>query len=178
MSKVLVGIYWVHIDPFFFQVLLDFLKENHDIVDVYQVYRRSWAKAQELIIRKALKEGYEYVLFFEDDTTHIPPGALQKLIEHDKDIISPFVMSRHPYKGRYVSNIRVLSKGYPTEKGSLSTSVWHNQGLMKVGMIPFQFTPMKTEIFRQLKQPWFRFGEVGAPDSWLCEKCMRSGIDV
>lgn len=61
------------------------------------VERQRIDKARNYIAMEALKQGFDYLLFVDDDNP-IPPDTLEKLIEDDKDIVTVPILSRSPNK--------------------------------------------------------------------------------
>lgn len=61
------------------------------------VERQRIDKARNYIAMEALKNGFDYVLYVDDDNP-IPPDTLEKFVEDDKDIISAPILSRNPNK--------------------------------------------------------------------------------
>jgi glycosyltransferase involved in cell wall biosynthesis len=61
------------------------------------IERQRVDKARNAIVLEALRGGFDY-LFFVDDDNPIPPDTLTKLIEDDKDIVSAPILGRNPDK--------------------------------------------------------------------------------
>lgn len=61
------------------------------------VERQRVDKARNYIAVEALKGGFDY-LFFVDDDNPIPPDTLEKFIEDDKDIVTAPILGRNPDK--------------------------------------------------------------------------------
>lgn len=76
--------------------------------------RRRVDKARNKLAMDALKKGYDYLFFFDDDNP-IPPDTLVKLLEDDKDIVSAPISTRggdhqvNAYYGKEYDGIRIYS---------------------------------------------------------------------
>jgi len=54
-------------------------------------------KCRNFFIKEALKGDFDYLLMIDDDNP-TPPGTLEMLLEDDKDIVIPPILSRNPNK--------------------------------------------------------------------------------
>lgn len=61
------------------------------------VERQRIDKARNAIAMEALKNGFDY-LFFVDDDNPIPPDTLEKLLMDDKDVVIAPILGRNPNK--------------------------------------------------------------------------------
>jgi len=80
------------------------------------VERQRVDKARNYIALEALKQGFDYLLFVDDDNP-IPSDTLEKLIEDDKDIVTTPILGRvalpdgtHPLCSMYAREVEVDGK--------------------------------------------------------------------
>ena len=123
---------------------------------------------RERIVRQAIRFHYTHLLFIDSDMWFQPEAANQ-LIARDKDIIGVNANFRKfPLK----STVRLLEKQTEGKEILLCESI---------GM---GFTLIKTEVFKNLPQPWFFWksnerGElVEGEDYWFCSLARRAGFKI
>lgn len=85
-------------------------------VGFFPVPKRRTDRARNEIAMKALKQGYDYLLFLDDDNP-VPPDTINKLLEDDKDIVSVPIVTRRAkkngehylcaYQGKVYDGIRI-----------------------------------------------------------------------
>ena len=61
------------------------------------VERQRVDKARNYMVQQCLAGGFDYLLMIDDDNP-IEPDTLEKLLAHDKDIVSAIILSRNPDK--------------------------------------------------------------------------------
>lgn len=107
-------------------------------------------------------------LFFVDDDMILPEDTLDRLLAHDKDIVGAI------YKTKYETQAEVieyLNDERPTE-------------LFKCGALGTGCLLIKTEVFKNLPQPWFKYewnpnGSVKRSHDWIfCEDARNQGYDI
>lgn len=131
------------------------------------IERQRIDKARNAITMEALRGGFDY-LFFVDDDNPIPEDTLERFIEDDKDIVSAPILGRNPNKdGKhvmcafYASEVEVdgapLKLYYPVDE-------WKDEGpLHKVdatgtGAVLIKRKVLETLILRH-KDGLFEFGD-------------------
>lgn len=122
---------------------------NHD---------RSPAKGRNTIIEHSIKQGCTHILFIDDDMTY-EPDALDKLVQHDKDIVSGLYLSRaYPHQP--------LVFDLADEDGSACPMyLLDKPSLVPIVAAGFGFLLVKTSIFDKLEKPYIRLGELN-PEEW------------
>lgn len=156
-------------------------KEEHPIV-FHLEFRKLLHMAQNECVMKALSERCTHILFIEDDTTHIPDGALRKLLDHDVDVVGAYAYARH-----YPHYSMIFNK--PFEKKNLKwlddsqpgvVIIDPDEGLKEVDMVPYQFTLIKTSVFHKIEAPWFFYDHrcERLTDFWFADKCFEAGIKI
>ena len=122
---------------------------------------RNWIATQ------AVNSGCDY-LFFVDDDMVFPPETLEELLLCEKDIVGGV------YKTKYEVQEDVVE--YLDDE--------RPQGLFKVKALGTGCLLIKTDVFRKLPQPWFKYewndnGSVKRSHDWIfCEDARNAGIDV
>lgn len=122
---------------------------------------RNWIATQ------AVKRGCDY-LFFIDDDMILPPSTLEDLLEHEKDIVGGVYMTK------YEQQEPVLE--YLDEK--------RPSGLFEVKAIGTGAMLIKTDVFKKLPQPWFKYewypnGMIKRSHDWIfCEDARKAGYKI
>jgi GT2 family glycosyltransferase len=132
------------------------------------VERQRVDKARNYMVNEALKGGFDY-LFFVDDDNPIPPDTLEKLLEDDKDIVSAPILGRvankdgkHPlcafYSKEATADGKSLKLYYPIEK-------FREEGpLHKVDAVGTGCLLIKRKVLEELikihKDGLFEFGDI------------------
>jgi GT2 family glycosyltransferase len=104
--------------------------------------------ARNRLIMYALEHDFDYVWFLDDDTVTDDRDILVKLINHNKDIVGcqvhmrlqPFAPCVFNRGKQYYENVDLDGKG-----------------LQEVDAMGAACLLVKTDVFRKLKQPWFKF---------------------
>lgn len=95
----------------------------------------------------ALNGGFKWIFFLDSDVL-VPPGTLQRLLSHNRPIVSGFYSRRHqplhPLLLRYTKDGQVgLVQGYQPGE------------LVDVDLIPSGCLLVSTDVFRKVPRPWF-----------------------
>lgn len=120
---------------------------------------RSPAHGRNVIIEGAIANGFDRILFIDDDTT-FETDALLKLLRHDVDIVSGLCLV-----GSYPHAPLVFD--VMDEKGAAGPIYLTDdmQGLVPIKAAGLGFLLVKTEIFKKLDKPYIRLGELDA-EQW------------
>jgi len=150
------------------QSLLDLVAfSDHDFKILVSSRGYNTSENRNWIATQAVNSGCDY-LFFVDDDMIIPPQTLEELLLCDKDIVGCV------YKTKYETQADVCEY-FDDERP---------QGLFKVKAIGTGCLLIKTDVFRKLSQPWFKYewnanGSVKRSHDWIfCEDAINAGIDV
>lgn len=128
------------------------------------------------IAERAIKLGASWVLYLDDDQV-LAPDTLERLLAHDKDIVSGLYVARsipfvpHVYDQedeRQFCSPRLLS---PFD-GGLTKVLATGAGCMLV----------KTRVFAGMEKPWWRLGQI-TKDGWgddlnFCHRAREAGFEV
>lgn len=120
---------------------------------------QSPAKNRNLMIQQALDNECSHVLFIDDDTA-FEPDMLERLISHDKPIVTGLYFMRN-----FPHNPIIFDEAY--EDGRCRT---HFLSAGETGLIPIVAAGLgccliNTEVFLAMEQPWIRLGEL-EKDNW------------
>lgn len=132
------------------------------------VERQRIDKARNYIAMEALKQGFDYLLFVDDDNP-IPPDTLEKLIEDDKDIVTVPILSRnaspdgvHKLCSMYAEEVIVDKK--PLKLYSPITKFRDEGHLHKVDATGTGCILIKREVletlFKTYRDDIFEFGDI------------------
>ena len=128
------------------------------------------------LVRIALEAGAHYILFLDDDMT-FPIETLVSFLRHDKDIIGAVYNMRTPPH---------RTAGYPLDPDA----GFPREGLLKMKHIPTGIMLVKTEVFKRIKGPWFKYqwrddeisdmnkdGMIGE-DVLFCKRARHAGYEI
>lgn len=107
-------------------------------------------------------------IFFVDADMNFPPDTLERLLAHEKDIVTV------EYNRRQLPESQITQ---PLEERSETQ-------LYKARVIGGGCTLIKLDIFDKLAKPWFNFGRdasgkvVIGEDTWFARTAMDAGYDV
>lgn len=119
------------------------------------------------IAAKAIKNECDY-LFFIDDDMILPEDTLEKLLAHKKDIVGGVYMTKYEEQEPVVE--------YLDDK--------RPNGLFEVKALGTGSLLIKTNVFKKLSQPWFKYewydnGMVKRSHDWIfCEDAINAGYKV
>ena len=123
------------------------------------------------IATQALKNNSDYLLFFDDDMV-FPPDTLERLLDHQKDVIGVASNSRMlPLK----TTVQLLDGTVPVE---------FPKELLEVKQVGTVIMLIKMEVFEKIDKPYFNtkshengFTLMGE-DAWFCEKAREKGFKI
>lgn len=119
------------------------------------------------IASQAIKNNCTH-LFFVDDDMIFPENVLDDLLEHDKNIVGGVYMTKYEVQEPVVEFI--------DDK--------RPEGLFKVNAIGTGMLLIKTDVFKKIKTPWFKYewydnGMVKRSHDWIfCEDARKAGYDI
>jgi hypothetical protein len=131
-----------------------------DNTETCMMVGRSAAENRNLIIEQALEKGCTHVLFLDDD---MAPNhdILFRLLGHGVPIVTGVYYTRKfPHQPVLFSKFdddNVID-WYKLEEG--------RTGLVEVAACGLGACLIETHVFREMLNPWIRYGEIGKPDSW------------
>lgn len=108
-----------------------------------------------------------------DDEHLWPPDALQRLLEHNKDVVAPLsVIDQDPYIYNALNEAGNLNIVPPKDI---------KYGLMEVYALPLTGALIKREVIESIKSPWFSHSRnplITNKELNLCQKIKHSGYSI
>jgi len=191
IPKILIGVpilAWTHefAQSFlkFWTELMTYQHKGRKFHVGYQfVYRTPVHKAEEQLAQLAVDSGCTHLLLMDDDIYDVSVGDFLTLLDVDKDVVGGIMhASGFPYSmcafRRYDRKTKVADQ--PILKGPArlyEIPPQHRVGLQKVDLIPFGFTLIKTEVFKDMKKPWFSSDNQAPTDSWFADRMLTQKRD-
>lgn len=121
------------------------------------------------IAEYAIENGHDYILWVDSDMI-IPKDTLIKLLSHNKDIVSGV------YAYKILGGKSVVAKRF-SKKGHYEDipikEIREHKGLMEVDGFGFGCVLTKTEIFKNVKKPYFKFTLQMGEDIYFCRKAQK-----
>lgn len=132
--------------------------------------------SRNLIVEHALEIGYDYILWVDSDMI-LPKNTLLRLLSHNKDIVSGV------YSYKVINGENAVAKRYSkTEEDTYEDvslkEIRETKELMLVDGIGFGCVLTKVDIFKKIKQPWFRYEKDLGEDIFFCRKAQENGIEI
>lgn len=146
-------------------ILRMIVKCKHDYEIIVSTRGFNTSENRNYIAAQAVNRGCSH-LFFIDDDMIIEEDTLDKLLAHDKDIIGGIYMTKYEVQEPVVE--------YLDEK----------EGVFLVKAIGTGCMLIKTDVFRKLPQPWFKYewnqnGSIKRSHDWIfCEDARNTGLEV
>jgi glycosyltransferase involved in cell wall biosynthesis len=155
-----------------------------DLIDVpanvevlkQRMHGQSPAKGRNLAIERAQENACTHILFIDDDV-YPPFNIIEKLLAHDKDIVTALYLARH-YPHRPYLFCRENPDG---------SHIWKHlhpdeTGLIEVTNAGLGACLIKMSVFDKLEKPYVRLGELEA-DNWcddigLFNRCRKVGFKL
>lgn len=106
-------------------------------------------EAREMFVNYALANQYDYILFLDSDM-QFPEDIIEKLIKHDKEIISGLYFQRQP-----PYNPLLYKKTLDKEEVYFNSITEIQQELFEVDGVGAGCLLIKTEIFSKMESPYF-----------------------
>lgn len=120
---------------------------------------QSPARNRNIMINLALENNATHCMFIDDDMA-FRPNLLNRLLSHDKDIISGLYLMRN-----YPHFPVMFDEAYADGKCKFSFLNPNRSGVVEVVNIGLGACLIKTDVFRSMEQPWITLGEC-EKDHW------------
>ncbi len=121
---------------------------------------QSPAQARNMIIREALGGGYTHILFIDDDVL-VPENTIERLLSHDKDMVSGlYLIRKWPHQP-----IIFLEDNHPSGKPRWRCLEKGDTGLIPITAAGLGCALIKTKVFAALPDPWITLGDPD-PTDW------------
>lgn len=134
--------------------------------------RMSIDRMRNTAARVALESEADYLLFVDDDVL-VPMDGLAKLLRCDADIAAGKVVIRgYPFSW-------MLFKPKSTDMDGLyACEELPEEGIEPVGAVGFSFCLIKTEVLRNMIEPFFVTGISNTEDIYFCIKAKQINPDI
>lgn len=130
--------------------------------------------ARNSMAKQAIESGATHLMFIDSDMD-FEPGAIERLLNLDKDVIGGLYYRRQvPYLPT-INNLEndkiVIPKKFPTDAP------------FKVWAVATGFMLIKTSVLKKIEPPWFGFmkykgGQEIGEDLYFCRKVNEKGFEV
>lgn len=135
------------------------------------------AGARNELVRRALDRGSEWVLFIDDDHVY-PSDLLNRLLSHEKDVVSALYLRRaRPFSPLAFTGCENGNQYIPLELTGLA-----QQGLLRIHAAGAGGLLIRSHVFEAIPEPWFEYGRVGewhaSEDIIMCEKISAAGFEI
>lgn len=121
------------------------------------------------LVLDALSIGADYIWFVDDDL-EVPHDALQRLYAHDKDIVGGW----YPKKTPVLESASLIKVG--DSKGPVPLD---SKGLVNIDWaLTSGCTLIKTEVFKNMKYPWFYTNIKHTEDTYFTNLATENGYKV
>jgi len=149
---------------------------NGDKIQHYNIRGTNAVSARNSCVYEMLQGDYTHLLFFDSDMA-FPENTLQKLLDHDKDIVGGFYVRKREEFAPTVFKLGERPEGkFVTE--------WIND-FKEVEAIGTGCLLIKREVFENIECPWFEYKWNGSPDGKMitedlvfCEKAKEAGYKI
>lgn len=138
------------------------------------------AKARNDIARRAINEGYEYVMMVDSDVV-LPPNALELMLEGNADV----VLGCYPRKNTMTGQSEIFSDGknYGDENNISYAALEQLPDRIDIKGGGMGCALIRTSIFNKMQFPWFTYveyqtGDVLSEDLSFCEKAKGFSIQA
>jgi len=116
----------------------------------------------------------DYLLFLDSDMV-MPPDLIERLLEHDKNIVGALAFQRnYPHKPTLLKLVQEPADYMPDEiKGELQETDATGCACLLI----------KTSVFNKIDHPWFDFsvykqGQAVGEDIGFCQKAKEAGFKI
>jgi FkbM family methyltransferase len=164
----------------------DTFKSIYDlrVPDGYEtVFQYFWGyqveQVRNLIAHWTIRNQFDY-LFAVDSDISFPPDTLERLLSHDRDIVSGVYIQRIPGK----HTIEIMRKN---AHGGVTHVDWadiKDQGLVSIDSCGFGCVLVKTEVFKGIEYPQFVYksaidhANTISEDVYFCNKARAAGFTL
>jgi len=127
------------------------------------------------LVKAALASGAEW-LFFLDDDHAFEPDILLRLLAHEKPIVASLYLQR-------IKPFSPIAYEYYDDENRTYTSLdltkYEKNALVPIVAAGTGGMLIRSEVFRELKEPWFEVTEgIGSEDLPFCKKALEAGFEI
>lgn len=136
-----------------------------------------FANSRNRLVTEALESGAEWVWFVDDDNV-FDPEILNRLLAHERPIVSALYLSRaSPYHPIAYGLKDIDVNGKPTWY-PVSLVGAPREGLVEVVAAGSSGMLIRSEVFRETPEPWFEKTGIGSEDITFCERAIAAGFPI
>lgn len=174
-----------------FEMLIDMVRlepQGYRII-LAMMPRMLVAQAREVAIEKSIELKCDYTLFVDDDML-LPRGLFERLLSHNKDIVSALAFERMGDHNPNIYDIHHFNENLAQEVQQVSLR-WRNvlnykeacesNGLIKVDVVGFGCVLINNRIFygeNKIEAPYFMSQFQVGEDFFFCWKASQKKVDV
>jgi len=129
------------------------------------------------IAKYAMDNKFDYVFYLDSDIM-LPKNGIKNLLSHDKDIVSGV----YAYKqlGRNDVVLKRYTKDDPEDYDDLSVNevIESKNRIISVDGFGFGCVLLKTEVFKNIKFPYFVYTQNLGEDIYFCQKAKLAGFEL
>src|SRR5678815_1954242 len=153
VAKVLIGLSTMeHMRRAeFLQYFLGLNKPANSLI--LTVHGQSPAEARNVIIREAFKHDCSHIFFMDDDMA-FPADTLERLLVHNKDVVTALYLMRS-----YPHFPVAFDEAFPDGKCKFQFLTPEVKGLIPIVNCGLGAVLIKTEVFKSFSDPWVTLGE-------------------
>lgn len=183
MSNILIGICCggtVHAETITSLVAaMDVLKEKGTGVMLSIQIGGYTAHNRNKLVQTAQEQNASHIMFIDADQT-FPASGIQRLLDHDKDIVGGLYNTRGSYddNGQLISTVKVAGPdGEPTSSNKVPSQ------LFKCFAVATGFMLIKMSVFEKIPKPYFvawetAEGDHRTEDVEFCRVAGKQGFDI
>lgn len=157
------------------------LKTIHETITIIATEGYTTAQGRIYCVVQAMKQNCTHILFIDDDMT-FPEDTLDRLLEHEKEIIGVNSHSRMLPISTTVSLLDESGNHMPPDQ----VPGWYKmpEELFEVYGIGMGVALIDMNIFGQIEKPWFKFDMhedglmIQGEDAWFCSQARNKGFKI
>lgn len=127
--------------------------------------RMSIDRMRNMTAKVAIQSNADYVLFLDDDVIVNPNYGLKQLLDCDADIAAGRVCVRG-----WPFNYMVFNKTKEDDEGLYISKELPKEGIVDCDAVGFSFCLIKTDVIRNMPEPWFVTGVNNTEDIYFCKR--------
>lgn len=134
----------------------------------------NWCGARNDLCEQTIRDGHSHLWFMDDDHA-FPPQMLNKLLAHDKPLVTPICLTRvHPFKPvQYTERNEKHQHQYlPIPLSRADTN-----GLVEIQAGGCAGMLIRRDVLEAIEPPWFEYAD-RSEDIIFCEKAKAAGFDL
>lgn len=124
----------------------------------------------------AVKDNFDYIMFIDSDMV-FEPDIIDRLMAHDKDIVSAMAFKRKaPFQPCFYSKCRYDIENHDFE--IQSPVEWTENELLEIEGVGMACCLIKTKVLKETPKPWFFPFEEFGEDLSFCIRARSQGFKI